>query len=226
MAPTHASRAGDRPTPSKRRLTADEFNSVVSAVTNAFGDPTRREIYLFVRDAGDHGRHRRRGRRALRPAPQRRPPPPREAHGRRLPRSSRSDARPATAAPAPRAARRSATAPVRSTPPSRSRSSTTTCSAGLLAGALDALGPEQAERARRRGRLPVRATARRADGPDRRPPFGARRARRRRRRAHRARVRRAHRSARRQPRHRLRVLPVRRDRARGTRTSCARSTAA
>ena len=36
-------------------LTADEFNSVVSAVTNAFGDPTRREIYLFVRDAGDDG---------------------------------------------------------------------------------------------------------------------------------------------------------------------------
>ena len=36
-------------------LTADEFNSVVSAVTNAFGDPTRREIYLFARDAGDAG---------------------------------------------------------------------------------------------------------------------------------------------------------------------------
>ena len=32
-------------------LSADEFNSVVSAVTNAFGDPTRREIYLFVREA-------------------------------------------------------------------------------------------------------------------------------------------------------------------------------
>ena len=31
-------------------LSADEFNSVVSAVTNAFGDPTRREIYLFTRD--------------------------------------------------------------------------------------------------------------------------------------------------------------------------------
>ena len=31
-------------------LTADEFNSVVSAVTNAFGDPTRREIYLYARD--------------------------------------------------------------------------------------------------------------------------------------------------------------------------------
>ena len=39
------------PTP----LTANEFNSVVSAVTSAFGDPTRREIYLFVRDAGDDG---------------------------------------------------------------------------------------------------------------------------------------------------------------------------
>jgi predicted ArsR family transcriptional regulator len=36
-------------------LTSDEFNSVVSAVTNAFGDPTRREIYLFVRDSGDGG---------------------------------------------------------------------------------------------------------------------------------------------------------------------------
>jgi predicted ArsR family transcriptional regulator len=36
-------------------LTADEFNSVVSAVTNAFGDPTRREIYLLARDAGPAG---------------------------------------------------------------------------------------------------------------------------------------------------------------------------
>jgi predicted ArsR family transcriptional regulator len=36
-------------------LTDDEFNSVVSAVTNAFGDPTRREIYLFARDAGALG---------------------------------------------------------------------------------------------------------------------------------------------------------------------------
>jgi predicted ArsR family transcriptional regulator len=37
------------------QLTPDEFNSVVSAVTNAFGDPTRREIYLFARDSGDSG---------------------------------------------------------------------------------------------------------------------------------------------------------------------------
>jgi predicted ArsR family transcriptional regulator len=41
--------------PAPTPLTANEFNSVVSAVTSAFGDPTRREIYLFVRDAGDAG---------------------------------------------------------------------------------------------------------------------------------------------------------------------------
>jgi predicted ArsR family transcriptional regulator len=31
-------------------MTADEFTASVAAVTSAFGDPTRREIYLFVRD--------------------------------------------------------------------------------------------------------------------------------------------------------------------------------
>jgi predicted ArsR family transcriptional regulator len=35
--------------PAPVALTSEEFNSVVSAVTNAFGDPTRREIYLFAR---------------------------------------------------------------------------------------------------------------------------------------------------------------------------------
>jgi predicted ArsR family transcriptional regulator len=34
----------------ERPLSADEFNAAVTAVTNAFGDPTRREIYLLVRD--------------------------------------------------------------------------------------------------------------------------------------------------------------------------------
>jgi predicted ArsR family transcriptional regulator len=34
----------------ERPLTADEFNAAVTAVTNAFGDPTRREIYLLVRE--------------------------------------------------------------------------------------------------------------------------------------------------------------------------------
>ncbi len=36
-------------------LTADEFTAAVSAVTNAFGDPTRRGIYLFARNAGPRG---------------------------------------------------------------------------------------------------------------------------------------------------------------------------
>ena len=32
-------------------LTGDEFSAMVAAVTNAFGDPTRREIYLVARDS-------------------------------------------------------------------------------------------------------------------------------------------------------------------------------
>jgi predicted ArsR family transcriptional regulator len=31
-------------------LTAEEFSAAVAAVTSAFGDPTRRDIYLFVRE--------------------------------------------------------------------------------------------------------------------------------------------------------------------------------
>src|SRR6476661_5564478 len=31
-------------------LSATEFASAVTAITSAFGDPTRREIYLYVRD--------------------------------------------------------------------------------------------------------------------------------------------------------------------------------
>jgi predicted ArsR family transcriptional regulator len=34
-------------------LTATEFSSVVTAITSAFGDPTRREIYLFAREHTD-----------------------------------------------------------------------------------------------------------------------------------------------------------------------------
>src|SRR5437868_8984353 len=39
-------------------LSATEFASAVTAITSAFGDPTRREIYLYVRDTtttGDTG---------------------------------------------------------------------------------------------------------------------------------------------------------------------------
>lgn len=39
----------------ERSLSPDEFNAAVAAVTNAFGDPTRREIYLFVRERGPDG---------------------------------------------------------------------------------------------------------------------------------------------------------------------------
>jgi predicted ArsR family transcriptional regulator len=42
--------APDRTPEAERRLSAEEFNAAVTAVTNAFGDPTRREIYLLVRD--------------------------------------------------------------------------------------------------------------------------------------------------------------------------------
>lgn len=43
---------GNRGAPSAERpLTADEFTAAVAAVTSAFGDPTRRDIYLLVREA-------------------------------------------------------------------------------------------------------------------------------------------------------------------------------
>ena len=47
---------GDGPLPlrSLESLTPDEFAAGVAAATAAFGDPTRRDIYLFVRDS-DHG---------------------------------------------------------------------------------------------------------------------------------------------------------------------------
>ncbi|HEY6318150.1 MAG TPA: helix-turn-helix domain-containing protein [Acidimicrobiia bacterium] len=48
QAPSEAARGAE-----ERSLTPDEFNAAVAAVTNAFGDPTRREIYLAVRDAPD-----------------------------------------------------------------------------------------------------------------------------------------------------------------------------
>jgi predicted ArsR family transcriptional regulator len=40
---------------SERALSSDEFTAVVSAVTSAFGDPTRRDIYLFARDSAPAG---------------------------------------------------------------------------------------------------------------------------------------------------------------------------
>jgi predicted ArsR family transcriptional regulator len=37
----------------ERSLTPTEFSSAVTAITSAFGDPTRRRIYLFVRDRSE-----------------------------------------------------------------------------------------------------------------------------------------------------------------------------
>jgi predicted ArsR family transcriptional regulator len=37
----------------ERSLTPTEFSSAVTAITSAFGDPTRRQIYLFVRADGE-----------------------------------------------------------------------------------------------------------------------------------------------------------------------------
>jgi predicted ArsR family transcriptional regulator len=39
--------------PAPEELTPSEFAAAVAAVTTAFGDPTRRDIYLFVRSAAD-----------------------------------------------------------------------------------------------------------------------------------------------------------------------------
>jgi len=39
----------------RRALSADEFSSAVTAITSAFGDPTRRQIYLFAREQGEEG---------------------------------------------------------------------------------------------------------------------------------------------------------------------------
>ena len=41
--------AGDTRTP---QLNGDEFTAAVTALANAFGDPTRREIYLELRRTG------------------------------------------------------------------------------------------------------------------------------------------------------------------------------
>jgi predicted ArsR family transcriptional regulator len=51
------SRGGSQPpnptdqSAAERERSADEFSAAVSAVTSAFGDPTRREIYLFARSS-------------------------------------------------------------------------------------------------------------------------------------------------------------------------------
>lgn len=45
-----AANTGDLPEANTETLDADEFSAAVSAVTSAFGDTTRREIYLYARE--------------------------------------------------------------------------------------------------------------------------------------------------------------------------------
>ena len=203
-------------------LDADEFSAAVSAVTSAFGDPTRRDIYLAIRET-PAGVTATEVAERFASAPQRRAPSPREAVGRRVRRPWTSTASPALVPPG---ARRSATgSPSRTTvltfPPRRDDLLAT-----LLARALDVLPPDQAEAMAEEVGLRLRQDARRAHGPERGPPFGQGGAGHRRRSAHRARLRRARRVQWRRDDDRLGPLPVRSGRAGCTRTSCARSTAA
>jgi predicted ArsR family transcriptional regulator len=48
-----AEEAAKQPSGHAIDLSADEFSAAVSAVTSAFGDPTRRDIYMFVRSRGE-----------------------------------------------------------------------------------------------------------------------------------------------------------------------------
>ena len=119
-------------------LSPTEFASVVTAITSAFGDPTRRDIYLYAHEV-PRGHHRGVDGRPLRSAPQRGPPPSRQARRRRLSRGRH--ARPA-AAPVDR--RRSTAAPSPGSP-SRSRSATTTCWSRCWARRCRCCRAEQAE---------------------------------------------------------------------------------
>lgn len=52
-APSTRSPDGEVPEHAPGVLSDDEFSAAVSAITNAFGDTTRREIYLFAREASE-----------------------------------------------------------------------------------------------------------------------------------------------------------------------------
>ena len=118
-------------------LTPDEFAAAVAAVTTAFGDPTRRDIYLFVRARADGAKAAEVAERfALHPNVARHHLE--KLAARRLPRRR---ARPPRDR---RAGRRSATASPPTTATSRSRPAATTCSRTLLARALERLPVDEA----------------------------------------------------------------------------------
>ena len=88
-------RLGITPTPvgripavESRPLSPTDFSSAVSALTSAFGDPTRRGIWLFAHEHDD-GVTAAEVAQRFDPPPQRGPPPPRQADRRRVPRGHR-----------------------------------------------------------------------------------------------------------------------------------------
>ena len=113
----------------RSRLTADEFSAAVAAVTSRLRRPHPPRD-LPVRPRRRPRGHRRRGGRALRAAPQRGPPPPRQAGRRRLPRRPRR-ARRERRAPA---GRPSATGPAPRRWPRVPAPAATTCSSPCSAG--------------------------------------------------------------------------------------------
>ncbi len=112
---------GTIPIVANEDLTADEFGAAVAAVTSAFGDPTRRDIYLFVRSSPD-------GAKAAEVAEHFELHPNVARHHLEKLARGQLPRRRARAPRVRRAGRRSATAPPRATPTSRSRPSATTCS--------------------------------------------------------------------------------------------------
>ena len=185
-------------------LTPDEFAAAVAAVTTAFGDPTRRDIYLFVR-----ARPTAAPRRPRSPSSSRCTPTSPATTSRSSPAGGYLDvelARHESAGPAVEALPRERP----TTRTSRSRPAATTCSARCSpARSSGCRSTKRARLAEEVGYEYGRAIAARME-PGRRPPLGEGRGRVGRRRADRARLRRARRVARQRAHARRRALPVRR----------------
>ena len=189
--------------PAEPALDADEFSAAVSAVTSAFGDPTRRDIYLAIRETPAGVTAAEVAERfALHPNVARHHLEKLSAGGYVTVDVDRVDGARAAGRPSKRY-RIAEQDTVLIVPAARDDLLAT-----LLARARRA--PARPGRGHgRRGGLRLRQDPRRAHGTERGPPVGEGRARDRRRGAHRARLRGARRVERRVADHRLRALPVR-----------------
>ena len=207
--------------PGEPALDADEFSAAVSAVTSAFGDPTRRDIYLAIRETPAGVTATEVAERFdLHPNVARHHLEKLSAGGYVTVDVNRVDGARAAGRPSKRY-RVAEQDSVLSFPPRRDDLLAT-----LLARALDVLPPDQAEAMAEEVGLRLRQDARVAHGAERGPPLGEGRARDGRRGAHRARLLRARRVEGRIAHDRLGALPVRRGRAGVPARRSARSTAA